>query len=811
MHWVSKILAVAFATLAAGPSSYAAAGTPSSASEGIEFFEKSVRPLLSERCYECHSAQSRKTKGGLLLDTRDGVLKGGDSGPAVVLGAPEKSTLIRAVKYGDKDLQMPPKHRLDPEQVADLEKWVRMGAPDPRTNAIAAAVAGSGHWAFQPVKRPATQTVRNSRWVGNDIDNFILARLESNGLAPNPAAEKRALLCRATFDLIGLPPKPEEVEAFLTDRSPRAFENVVDRLLASPRYGERWGRYWLDLARYADTAGESADFPIPQAYKYRNYVIDAFNRDKPYDQFIREQIAGDLLPSASEVEKREHIVATGFVAMARRFGVDPENSQHLTIEDALDTMGKTMLGLSLSCARCHDHKYDPIPTQDYYALYGIFQSTRFPYPGSETTKHQRDFVPLIPAAEVMAITSEYSSRLLEAETELNALEAEEKQQEEAEEKGFAQPGTDKALPKRDLARLIGQAKRKRNRVRESPPRIESAYALGEGKPGNARIQKRGEPANLGEEVPRHFLSVLGGQSLPAAEKGSGRVELADWLSNAGNPLTARVMVNRIWQHHFGKGLVQTPSDFGARARPCTHPELLDFLAETFVRSGWSVKALHKLIMLSQTYQQASADNALGLRLDPNNDLLWKFNRQRLDAEAVRDSLLALSGDLDLSVGGAHPFPAESKWDFTQHSAFTAAYPTRQRSVYLMQQRIRKDPFFAVFDGTDQNASTAERSLSTTPLQALFFMNDSFAHAEAAQFGWRLVEDWPKGPKRIDALYRLTYGRPPRREEIRELENYLASFLRQTAGMKITVEKREDMAWASVARAVFGSNEFMFVE
>jgi hypothetical protein len=650
--------------------------------------------------------------------------------------------------------------------------------------------------------------------VRNDIDAFILAGLEAKSLSPNPEADKRTLIRRATFDLIGLPPTPQEVDGFVRDRSPRAFETVVDRLLASPRYGERWGRYWLDLARYADTAGESADYPIPQAYKYRNYVIDAFNRDKPYDQFIREQIAGDLLPFNSEAEKREHIIATGFVALARRFGVDPENSHHLTIEDALDTMGKSVLGLSLSCARCHDHKYDPIPTQDYYGLYGIFQSTRFPFPGSENTKHQRDFVPLIPAAQVMAITTEYSGRLMDAEAELARLEAQEKQEDEAEAKAPAEQGkaqVEQGRAKKDLARLIGQAKRRRNEVRQNAPLIDSAYALAEGKPGNARIQKRGDPASLGEEVPRHFLSALGGQTLPPAEEGSGRLELANWLVDPANPLAARVIVNRIWQHHFGKGLVQTPNDFGARGRPCTHPELLDSLAGAFVRSGWSMKALHKLIMLSQTYRQSGAHNALALRLDPSNELLWKFSRQRLDAEAMRDSLLALSGDLELGEGGAHPFPPEPNWTFTQHAAFTATYPTRERSVYVMQQRIRKDPFFAIFDGADPNASTAERPASTTPLQALFFMNDPFAHQQAAQFGWRLVEDWPQGEKRIHALYQIAYGRPPRREEVREIGKYLSDHLRKTAGSKISEEKREDMAWASIVRAVFGSNEFIFVD
>ncbi|HEY0455603.1 MAG TPA: DUF1549 domain-containing protein, partial [Verrucomicrobiae bacterium] len=383
----------------AGP---ALAGNESGA--GLLFFENQIRPLLIERCYECHSAQSKTLKGGLRLDSAEGLRKGGNSGLVVVPGAPDLSLLLQAVRYTNADLQMPPKHQLPPESTAALEHWIKIGAPDPRTNSASSAAIASLHWAFQPIKKPSLPYVGNKRWPANEIDRFILAKLEKANLSPSPAAEKRTLIRRATYNLIGLPPTPEEIEAFIHDSSPRSYESLLERLLNSPHYGERWGRYWLDLARYADTAGDNADFPIPQAWLYRNYVIDAFNSDKPYTQFIREQIAGDLLPFANEKQWQEQVVATGFIALARRFSVDPDSVHHLTIEDAMDTMSRSMLGLSLSCARCHDHKYDPIPTKDYYALYGIFQSTRFPYPGSENKKRQRDFVSLMSREQITELT-----------------------------------------------------------------------------------------------------------------------------------------------------------------------------------------------------------------------------------------------------------------------------------------------------------------------------------------------------------------------------------------------------------------------
>jgi hypothetical protein len=770
-------------------------GAAGATEEGTEFFERQVRPILAQRCYECHSA-GKKIKGGLALDTPEGVAKGGELGVVVRPGKPNESLLIKAVRYADEDLQMPPKHRLESKEITILEKWVTIGAPYP-PNISRNPARASEHWAFQPVREYAVPRTTNARWAANDIDRFILGRLEERGIQPGPAADRRTLVRRATFDLIGLPPTPEEVDAFVNDRAPGAFERVVDRLLSSPHYGERWGRHWLDLVRYADTAGDSADYPVPQAYLYRDYVIESFNQDKPYDRFLREQIAGDLLPTTSAEQKQELIIATGFIASARRFSVEPASAMHLTIEDTLDTIGKSVLGLSLSCARCHDHKFDPISMRDYYALYGIFSSTRYPYPGSEEKKRQSDFVRLLSDTEWQARHKAESDERARLDTDVSQLE---KRIDLTKKEG---------LDDRELRRELRPIRQKRDDLAASLSLADMAYAVTDGSPANAKIQLRGEPHRLGDEIPRGFPAALGGQRVPKEERGSGRLQLAEWLTEPANPLTARVMANRIWQHHFGKGLVQTPSDFGTRGRAPTHPELLDYLAGRFMAHGWSLKTMHKLIMLSQTYQQTSADDSAKALFDPSNELLWKQNRQRLDAESLRDAILAVSENLEYTTAGQHPFPLPNRWDYTQHSQFTALYETHQRSVYLMQQRIRKHPFMAIFDGADPNSSTAERPLTTTPLQALFALNDKFVHEQAQRFAQRVLAQDCSDADRITHACELAYGRPASLDEIRTGQSYLHELVRKL--QKSSVATSEGEAWASFARALFGSNEFMFVD
>ncbi|MCI0683551.1 MAG: PSD1 and planctomycete cytochrome C domain-containing protein [Gemmataceae bacterium] len=787
----------------------------------VEFFERRIRPLLVTHCYSCHSAKATKLRGELFLDTRAGVLTGGNTGPALVAGKPDESLLIKAVRYEDKDLRMPPKAKLSAAEIADLEAWVRMGAPDPRTGKQVAKQGidideGRKHWSLQPIGNPSPPAVRNRDWPVGAIDHFILARLEAHGMSPASPADPRTLLRRVHFDLTGLPPTPEEIEDFVRawdaasakrqakGANPRSramvLQQVVDRLLASPAYGERWGRHWLDVVRYADTAGDNSDYPIPQMVLYRDWVIDAIGRDMPYDQFVREQLAGDLMPAESESDRQSKIIATGYLANSRRHGSyeDARYPWHLTIEDTIDNFGKAFLGATLGCARCHDHKFDPFPAEDYYALYGFFSSTRYPWPGIELDRAQHDLVPLAPSAEIEQFTKTRQQKLAELEAKIKRLEKE-----------------------KAPADSVKAAKKDREKFAKQPLPFATAYAMMDGptepkkrigRVGNVRMHMKGDPERLGAEVPRRFPLVLGGQTLPGGVKGSGRLHLAKWLTEPSNPLTARVMVNRIWQYHFGRGLVATPNDFGKQGRPPTHPELLDYLARQFIDSGWSIKAMHRLIVLSATYQQASevSETSEVLSRDPDNELLSHFPRRRLDAESIRDAILAVSGGLDRSRGGPHPFPAQPAWDFTQHKPFKAVYDSNRRSVYLMTQRIQRHPFLALFDGPDTNASTAARTTSTTSLQALYLMNDPFVHEQARKLAARLLAERSDDAGRIHRAFVLAFGRPPAAAEAKQARRFLDQVGDVFESVNIPGEQRAARRWESFARALFMSSEFVYI-
>jgi mono/diheme cytochrome c family protein len=771
------------------------------ASDSAAFFESKVRPLLIAQCHSCHGPE--KQKGGLRLDSAASLHKGSDSGPVVVPGKPEQSPLIRAINY-QADVKMPPKAKLRPEEIADLATWVKQGAvwPEAGEKPSEFEVARKTFWAFQPVRAVAPPSVKSpvgGAWPRSPVDRFVLSTMQARGLKPVAAADRRTLVRRATFDLTGLPPTPEELAAALRDSSPDWFEKVVDRLLASSAYGERYGRHWLDLVRYADTAGDNSDYPVPEMYRYRNWVIHAFNDDKPYDQFLREQLAGDLMPARDDADRNGKLIATGYLANARRFGSERFiYPWHLTIEDTIDNLGRTMLGLTINCCRCHDHKFDPLTNHDYYALYGFFQSTRYPWPGIEDSKAPEDRTALFPRSEATDRAEK------ERRAKLDAFDAEIKRLEDAK-------------ANRDAIKAV-----QKNREREAlkPAAYDLAYAVVDGSPdarlaimgriGNARVQIKGDPKRPGREVPRRFPTVLGGQLLSPDVRGSGRLELAHWITAPANPMTARVMVNRIWQYHFGKGIVATPSDFGKQGRPPTHPELLDYLAAQLIRSGWSIKSMHRLIMLSQTYQLSSSDDADNARIDVNNDYYWRGTRHRLDAESIRDSMLAVAGTLDRSMGGAHPFPNQTTWNFTQHTPFKAVYPTNRRSVYLMTQRIQRHPFLSLFDGADTNASTAQRITSTTPLQALFLMNDPFVHEQARRFAARLRGEKPDDGGRIDLAYRLAFGRPATEEEQTTARDYLAKVQNKVRSSGATPDDAATKALESFARVVFMSNEFVYV-
>ena len=952
---------------------------------GEEFFESKIRPLLVDRCYECHSGE--KTKGGLALDTREGWQKGGDSGPVVVPGKPEESLLISAVHYGDQDLAMPPEKaggKLSEADIALLTEWVRMGAPDPRGSV--AKLGGMkpdearNWWAFQPLPQLAAPLTPEK------IDAFINEPLAAQSLTANPPADRRTLTRRATYDLTGLPPTPEEVEAFAGDPSPEGWAKVIERLLASPHYGVQWGRHWLDVVRYADTAGENTDRPLPQAWRYRNWVMEAFNRDLPYDQFVRLQLAGDLMNADKpEAERNEGIIATGYLAIARRFGHDIDKDVHLMHEDVIDNFGKNFLGLTTGCARCHDHKYDPITAQDYYALYGIFNSTRFAFPGCEPQGQPRDLVPLMSPSAVEALTKEWRERAGQAEAERKrrgALTDAAKQAireaaakvthrlagakvEEGQSVDFAAAGpgpipeirvrqgeviqltvlphgnhgADTTLVEwtiretggagrqwsvKDLVAnltqsnprgaghgaewcflevtdgpvfltgkrsgisghpalhswsngddlsvmvnasaqpvmawtslpaesffvhpgpgrpvgvgwispmdgvvsvtgrvadahpatldgvafqldhiadpevgpaLVRMGKTTLDQAVEIPPApvIPVAYAVAEGTVRHAPLQRQGDPEKTGDEVPRRWLSVFGGDLVPA-EAGSGRRQLGDWIMNP--PLAARVMVNRIWQGHFGQGLVRSPNDFGARGEVPTHRALLDALAAEFIAGGYRVKALHRLIMNTAAYQCSSARPEAAVQADPDNHSLARFTRRRLSAEEIRDSLLVVSGQLDSTPAGGHPFPPEATWTFTQHDPFNAVYPSRQRSAYLMVQRQRRHPFLALFDGADPNASTPVRPTTTVPTQALYFLNDPFFHEQAARFATALTK--PSGDTaRVSQAFRILLQREPSSMEQEQAARFLASY-------PATGEEK----WAAYARVLLAGNEFIHLD
>ena len=1220
-------------------------------------FESSIRPVLVDTCFRCHGGE--RVSGGLRVDSRAALVGGGDSGPAIVPGDPAKSLLVQAIARHDDVSAMPPEldKALRPEQVAAFERWIGADALWP---AAAAAFEVEGHWAFAPVADPPLPPVADEAWCQTTIDRFIRARQEEAAVVPLPRADRRTLIRRATFDLTGLPPTPAEVEAYVADPSPRAFDSVVERLLASTAYGEKWARHWLDVVRYADTAGETADYPVPVAWRYRNYCVDAFNRDLPYDEFLRDQIAGDIRAAAGPPQARdERIVATGFLAISRRFGFDSEKYHHLTIQDTIDTLGATVMGLSLGCARCHDHKFDPVSARDYYALYGIFESSRYPFPGSEQKQRVRSLAPLgkarpdaqawrtyeadisrlsaelaaldkpVPAATLRSVTDldgdfelqapagggsygvlvppwRYQGPIavtaaaqspfkqlfaggrcgvsiaagagpyrcaqavhglpgnggpvfLNLDLRLHAPTAAAKGRHRftltdsngpaielvfsavglqlvtagqthdlgpipiaewinlqlaidtakhevtgrlgtpgavrelgpfalaAEARGpidgvelaaLVEPATPYAATALDCDHLALQstpippvslerpaalpgpdAKALRARLRElsgydgdlemqsagAPPvapwnpgpasvvrldakaqspftnlytpgrlgltlpsRVEydgfglslppippaadgrlhvafdirpgkrsgdsqgtwrysighgpgpspaielffddaafftrdgpttspvatlvaerwhqvqlvldlakrtysglllsegsstpfsgplaaswdgiidytfidsyghvgglrpaldidnflvsstphrsldspaevpvaaagrneeiaalkstlatfeargdalaaelrrlladgpvpMAYAMAEGTPADARIQRRGEPDEPGEEVPRGFIAVLGGAS-PTALAGSGRLELAEWLTRPDHPLTARVMVNRIWQHHFGRGLVATPNDFGVRGRRPTHPELLDRLATDFVRSGWSIKAIHRQILSSATWQQATARADDGATTADARSLYAGFERRRLSAEEIRDAILAVSGRLDRSRGEGHPFPPPFEWGYSQHGPFGAVYDHDRRSLYLMTGRLKRHPFLALFDGADPNASTADRLGTTVPTQALFFLNDPLVHGAADSWASQLAQSTPDRNARIVAATEGALARAPESDELAAANAFLDRYREALAAEGIANPDHE--ALAAWLRTLLAGNEFLHVD
>jgi cytochrome c553 len=726
----------------------------------LQFFETRVRPVLVDRCYKCHSHDADKIKGGLMLDTREGMLHGGDTGPAIAPGKPEDSLLVDAISYKDADLQMPPKgERLTDEQVADLTEWIRRGAPDPRslvTRGSSPAYGGVGrdHWSFLPVKRPAVPQVADAAWCKTPVDAFILARLEEAGLKPNPQADKYTLIRRATFDLTGLPPTPEEVQRFLVDDSPQAWEKVVDRLLASSHYGERWGRYWLDVARYADTKGDTPqreDPRYPFAWTYRDYVIDAFNSDKPYNEFIIEQLAADRLVAEDMRRNRStgapvdmtKLAALGFLTLGNRF----ENSVNDIINDRIDVTSKAFLGLTVSCARCHDHKFDPIPTADYYSLYDVFANTAEPkeYPWLHPmprTPELADYLTKMQAAD---------DAKAKADAELLGL------------RRSGLPEQERAARRKELQRQLFLANKQINDLELSPAAPPKADVLLDVRETHDYpVLLRGEAQNKGPLVTRHFLSILSPDPKhpTAFRSGSGRLELARAIASPSDPLTARVLVNRVWQQHFGSGFVTTPDDLGNQSAPPNNPELLDYLASRFMEEGWSIKKLQRLIMLSSAYLETSTGNPRYADQDPDNKLQWRYNVRQLDFEEMHDSILAIAGTIDLTVGGRSvPIGSEG-------------FATR-RAVYAFIDRRNPAEILTQFNFPNPSVPTGKRFLTQVPQQQLFLMNSPLV-IETAR---KLVhspefQEQTSDELRVATLYLAVFQRPPTPEETKLCLRYI---------------------------------------
>lgn len=719
------------------------------ADEKSDFFEKKIRPVLIQKCGECHTGET--PEGDLRVERLADLTRGGMSGPSLVTGKPEASELIRRLEAADPDELMPPKEPLPAQVIADFKQWVRDGAVWPETSApVTMGTDESLPWAFHPLKTPSTPDCQDAAWCRTEIDRFIRAAQEQHHLQPVAAASRRALLRRVTLDLTGLPPTPAEMTAFLADASPDALTTVVDRLLASEAYGERWGRYWLDLVRYADTSGDGTDMPVPEARYYRDYVIAAFNRDMPYDQFLIEQLAGDVLAKQSPEDPRNHekTIATGFIALSRRFGNSRNAEYELIIDDTIDTMGRSMLGLTLGCARCHHHKFDPVSSEDYYGLFGYFSSTLYPHAGTEHQKERADFVAL---------------------TLPDALKG----------------------------------------VYDSP----QAWAVTD-KPegvGDVKINIAGDPRKKGEVAPRAYLKAIT-KDRPTIRAGhSGRLELARWVASPDNPLTARVLVNRVWQHHFGKGLVATPSNFGAQSAPPSHPELLDALARSFIQSGWSIKSLHRQIVLSAVYQLDSVSSPQQAHSDEANRFYWRFDRQRMDAEAFRDSILAVSGTLEPGNGGRHPFPATEKLKFTQGNPFNDVYDNNRRSVYLMTPRLNKHPWMALYDGADPNKSTEQRASSTVALQALAMMNGAFVREKSEALARRIMASTLDPQGRVQEAYELVLSRSVESAEITEVLDYLTRYQADVLAEGRSAADAEALAWTSLARILLSSNEFVSID
>ncbi len=797
--------------------------------EQLDFFESKIRPVLVEHCYKCHAPEAKIIKGGLRLDHREGLLKGGDTGAAIVPGQPAKSLLVKAMKYDG--LEMPPKGKLAESVIKDFETWITMGAPDPRKSDDVPKArtidieAGRKFWAFQPVADPTPPKVKYTEWPRDSIDRFVLSRLEEKGLKPVTDANRYTWLRRVTFDLTGLPPSTREIDDYIRDTSPRAREKVVDRLLASRAYGERWARHWLDLTGYADMMGTSNNVYAEFAWRYRDYLIDAFHKDKPFDRFIREQIAGDLMKADTIPERAENITATGFLMVGDVEIVEPDKAKLEAdhIDTQVSKIGTAFLGMTLGCVRCHDHKFDPIALTDYYGIAGMLRSSpsthKIPF-GVWSLLNSTDLPETPEQREArLKIEADYEKKITALKAEQSQLAMEKKTVEAELAKVMKDDAKKTELTKRrdelagKLNPLVGLIQHAEF-FRSKAPR---AFAMHDGdKPADMPIYIRGNPYAPGAVVPRGVVQVASWGKLPEIPKGqSGRLQLADWLADRRNPLTARVTVNRVWQKLFGEGLVRSVDYFGARGEMPSHPELLDHLATRFMSHGWSQKKLIRAIVLSRVYGLSGLNDESAMKIDPDNRLLWRMNRQRLEAEAIRDSLLAVSGELQPSEGGPGLVLEEPAncGDLALKGVNPPNYTHRkprasqeyQRTIYLPVMRTNTtdtDRIRNYFDFVNPAQIAGQRSQTVVPTQSLFLMNNDLFRKRARVVADKLISQHAQPEERLKQLWLTIYNRPMTNEERDRALKFLAE-------LSPLVQANESLLWQELCHALLASNEFVF--
>lgn len=762
------------------------------------FFEAKVRPLLVQHCYDCHGPDSGKGEADLRVDSLEALMKGGKSGPALVAGQANQSLIMLAVKH-DGAVAMPPKKKLAPQEIESLAKWIAVGAPWPGAKAVSEPThsAETPHhwsdearrfWAFQPVRAVVPPSVRDAQWPLTPIDRFILSRLEAGGIHPAPTADKRTLIRRVTIDLLGVPPTVAEVDAFLKDVAPEAFERVVNRLLDSPMYGERWGRHWLDVARYADSNGMDDNLAYTDAWRYRDYVIASFNADKPFDRFVQEQLAGDLLAKDEPSKRDELTIATGFLSIGPKMLAedDPVKQQLDIVDEQLDTTCRVFMGLTMGCVRCHDHKFDPLSMNDYYAMAGIFSGAQtmvsFRVDSKWNTTGLGDTQTAFRLEDLKQIIDRHDNALVNGNT--TAMSAEERTAH---------------------ATLLDKAY-------QEYAAIPKAMSVAEGTGRDIEIRLRGNHLTKGAVAARGFPSIL--EQVPASTIqgiASGRLELAKWLTRAEHPLTSRVIVNRVWRWHFGQGLVASVDNFGKLGESPSHPELLDWLTDQFVADGWSLKKLHRQILLSRTWQMSTTWNEQAAQVDPQNRLMWRMPRQRMEAEVVRDSLLAVSGQLDPTMGGSlmntTPFQNLSLGGASRKPEL---YQSNRRSVYLPVLRGSVYDAFQAFDFPDPAVLNGDRMTTTVASQALFMLNGTLVDQSSKSLSDRLLSQNLPDRERMQWACRTILCREADEEELAAWEKFLVRYRDASSLAEKSDDERQKLSWQGLCRALLSSNEFIYV-